>query len=123
MTATQESTQAVIDRFNEVFNRHDVDGIMAAMTEDCVFESTGPAPDGGRNEGQSAVRSCWEDLFQSSPDARFEAEEVIASGDRCTVRWVYHWTEVDGRAGHIRGVDVFRVRDGKVADKLAYVKG
>ncbi|MBS1243923.1 MAG: hypothetical protein H6R41_460, partial [Deltaproteobacteria bacterium] len=24
---------------------------------------------------------------------------------------------------HIRGVDVFRVRDGKVAEKLSYVKG
>ncbi len=25
--------------------------------------------------------------------------------------------------GHVRGVDVFRVRDGKVAEKLSYVKG
>ena len=33
-------------------------------------------------------------------------------------RWRYEW---DG--GHVRGVDVFRVRDGKVAEKLSYVKG
>jgi hypothetical protein len=25
--------------------------------------------------------------------------------------------------GHVRGVDVLRVRDGRVAEKLAYVKG
>jgi hypothetical protein len=25
--------------------------------------------------------------------------------------------------GHVRGVDVFRVRGGKVAEKLSYVKG
>jgi hypothetical protein len=25
--------------------------------------------------------------------------------------------------GSVRGVDVFRVRDGKVAEKLSYVKG
>ena len=29
----------------------------------------------------------------------------------------------DGTPGHVRGVDVFRVRDGKVAEKLSYVKG
>jgi hypothetical protein len=39
------------------------------------------------------------------------------------VRWLYRWVDADGKDGHIRGVDVFRVRDGKVAEKLAYVKG
>ena len=29
----------------------------------------------------------------------------------------------DGSAGHVRGVDVLRVRDGKVVEKLSYVKG
>ena len=57
-----------------------------------------------------------------SPEARFEAEETFAAGDRCVVRWVYHWVR-DGQPGHVRGVDVFRVRDGKVAEKLSYVKG
>jgi hypothetical protein len=33
---------------------------------------------------------------------------------------VFHW---DYTGGHVRGVDVMRVRDGKVAEKLAYVKG
>jgi hypothetical protein len=33
------------------------------------------------------------------------------------------FTAANGAAGHIRGVDVFRLRDGKVAEKLAYVKG
>jgi ketosteroid isomerase-like protein len=115
-------TQAAIDTFNEAFGRHDVDAIMAAMTDDPVFESTGP-PDGHRAEGAAAVRAAWEDFFRSSPDAAFDAEETIIAGDRAVVRWVYHWTNGDGSKGHIRGVDVFRVRDGKVAEKLAYVKG
>jgi len=38
------------------------------------------------------------------------------------VRWIYRWVR-DGQEGHVRGVDVFRVRDGKVAEKLSYVKG
>ena len=116
------ATVAAVDRFNEAFNRHDVPAVMDMMTEDCVFDSTRPPPDGERFEGQAAVRQFWEEFFRRSPEARFETEEMFAAGDRCVVRWVYHWVR-DGTPGHIRGVDVFRVRDGKVAEKLSYVKG
>jgi ketosteroid isomerase-like protein len=116
------ATVAAVNRFNEAFNRHDVDGVMAAMTEDCVFEDTSPAPDGARYQGQATVRAYWERFFKANPDARFDAEDMFASGDRAVVRWVYRKMR-DGRPWHLRGVDVFRVRDGKVAEKLAYVKG
>jgi ketosteroid isomerase-like protein len=117
-----DSTQTIIERFNEAFNRHDVDAIMNGMTDDCVFENTRPAPDGTRITGQAAVRTFWEEFFRRSPQAHFDTEETIAAGDRCIVRWRYSWVR-DGTPGHVRGVDVFRVRDGKVAEKLSYVKG
>ena len=115
---TTADTLAAIERFNEAFGRHDVDAIMACMTDDCIFESTAPPPDGRRVEGQAAVRSFWQEFFAASPQASFEAEDTFAAGDRCTVRWRYSWGD-----GSIRGVDVFRVQDGKVAEKLSYVKG
>jgi ketosteroid isomerase-like protein len=118
----ENATLAAVQRFNEAFNRHDVDAIMACMTADCVFENTRPVPDGERFSGAAAVRGFWEAFFARSPQARFETEEIFAAGDRCVVRWVYRWTR-DGAAGHVRGVDVFRVRDGRVAEKLSYVKG
>jgi ketosteroid isomerase-like protein len=90
------------------------------MTADCVFENTFPAPDGQRFEGATAVRGFWKRFFDETPRAHFVTEEVFAAGDRCVVRWTFHWDEA---GGHVRGVDVFRVRDGKVAEKLAYVKG
>jgi ketosteroid isomerase-like protein len=121
--ALTASTLAAIDRFNEAFNRHDVDAVMAAMTDDCVFENTSPAPDGERHQGRAAVRAVWQRFFAASPQARFETEDIFASGDRAVVRWLYRWIEQDGTHGHVRGVDVFRVRDGKVSEKLAYVKG
>ena len=52
---TAASIEAV-DRFNEAFGLRDVDAIMDAMTDDCVFESTAP-PDGSRFEGQEDVRT------------------------------------------------------------------
>lgn len=116
-TATSR-TLTTIERFNEAFNRHDVDAVMALMTNDVVFENTSPAPDGERHSGHAAVQAFWERFFQDSPRAHFEAEEIVVTGDRCTVRWRYSWG-----GGHIRGIDLFRVRDGKVAEKLSYVKG
>lgn len=112
-------TIATVNAFNEAFNRRDLDAIMALMTEDCVLDDTFPPPDGTRFEGQAAVRAFWEDMFRSTPDAHFEAEDVFAARDRCTVCWRYTFNGTE----HIRGVDVIRVSGGKVAEKLAYVKG
>lgn len=121
--ALTAATTAAVDRFNDAFSRQDVDAVMAAMTADCLFENTYPPPDGERCAGSEAVRGFWERFFRSSPDAVFETEEAFAAGDRCVVRWLYRYTSADGQKGHIRGVDLFRVRDGKVAEKLSYVKG
>ena len=118
--AETRATLEAVQRFNEAFNRHDVGGVMAMMTADCVFENTQPSPDGERFVGAAAVRAFWTRFFDSTPGARFETEEIFATGDRAVVRWVFHWDDADG---HVRGVDVMRVRDGKVAEKLAYVKG
>jgi len=117
-----QNTRAVVERFNEAFNRHDVEGIMQCMTGDCVFENTRPVPDGTRLVGQAAVRRVWEEVFARSPQGRFDTEDLFAAGDRCVVRWTYHWVR-EGKAGHVRGVDLFRVRNGQVAEKLSYVKG
>jgi ketosteroid isomerase-like protein len=108
---------AAVERFNAAFDAKDVDAIMRAMTADCVFEDTAP-PGGQRHAGPDAVRAAWERLFADSPEARFTAEEVFEAGDRVVVLWHYRYT-----GGHVRGVDLFTVRDGLVAEKRAYVKG
>jgi ketosteroid isomerase-like protein len=115
-------TRKTIDSFNEVLNRRDADGLAKYLTDDTVFEDTSPAPDGKRIEGKVAVVEFWRGWFARNADARFEAEDVIISGNRATVLWVYRKMR-NGQPWHIRGVDVFAVRDGKVAAKLAYVKG
>jgi ketosteroid isomerase-like protein len=118
----EQATRTTIDRFNEVFNRHDADGLAAFLTEDTVFEDTSPAPDGRRIEGKADVVEFWRGWFVHNPDARFEAEEVIVCENRATVLWIYRKMR-NGQPWHLRGVDVFTVRDGKVAAKVAYVKG
>lgn len=112
----------IVNRFGDALNAKDIDGVMALMTDDCLFENTSPFPDGEVFRGQDAVRSFWTELAKT-PGMRFETEEAVVAGDRVTVRWRYTWLNADGTDGHVRGIDLFKVRDGKVAEKLAYVKG
>ncbi|MGV9714240.1 nuclear transport factor 2 family protein [Gordonia sp. NPDC003424] len=111
---------ATVDAFNEAFGRGDVDGVMALMTDDCVFESTAP-PTGRRYQGQEQVRAAWAEFFAGATDPLFETEEQFALADRVVVRWRFSWG--GDESGEVRGVDLFTVRDGLVAEKLAYVKG
>ncbi len=87
------------------------------LTDDCVFDATGPPPDGTRCVGRDAIRAAWKPIFDDATSV-FDVEETIDAGDHVVGLWRYSWTD-----GHIRGVDVFRVRDGLIAEKLSYVKG
>ena len=122
MAGETRDVRTVIDSFNQMFNQHDAEGLSRLFTEDTVFEDTSPAPDGRRVEGKTDVVAFWYEWFARNPDARFDAEEIIVAEDRAIVRWVYRKTR-NGQPWHLRGVDIFTVRDGKVATKLAYVKG
>ncbi len=113
----------VVRRFGAAWEAWDLDAVMALMTEDAVFEATGPAPDGQRVEGHTAIREAWEGMFTTTRDASFTFEEAFVCGDRATARWRFGWTEDDGNPGHVRGADVMRVRDGRICEKFSYVKG
>jgi ketosteroid isomerase-like protein len=107
----------VVETFGAAWARHDLDAALSFVSDDCVFDATGPAPDGTRHVGPEQIRAAWKEIFDDA-NARFEPEETFASGDRVVQRWRYSW---DG--GHVRGVDVMTVRDGRITEKFSYVKG
>jgi uncharacterized protein (TIGR02246 family) len=112
-----DETRDVIQRFHDALNSHDIDALAGLVHEECVFETTDP-PDGTRHVGRDAVLRACQMFFDQSPQARFEMEEMVTVDDRALVLWRYDWAD-----GHVRGVDVVRVRDGRVAETFAYVKG
>lgn len=113
----------VLTRFAAAWESWDLDAIMACLADDAVFESTGPAPDGERVEGAAAIRALWQQMFDVTKEPEFRFEESFTAGERAVARWRFGWRNEDGTAGHVRGVDVLRVRDGLVSEKLSYVKG
>lgn len=103
------ATRQAIERFNDAVNRRDVDAVVAAMTEDCVFDCTQP-PDGERYHGADQMRAFLVRLFATARERHFDVEELITAGDRATVRCFHHWVDTGGNPGHVRGVDVVRVQ-------------
>ena len=96
---TPDPILGLMDSFTAALNAHDLDAAMALVTDDIVFESTSPSPDGARYQGRAAVAQVWGDLLASTPRARFAVEEQFSDGsERAVVRWRYDWGE-----GHVRG--------------------
>lgn len=91
-----DETAAAIERFIEAANRHDVDAMVAAMTEDCIFEGT-MAPDGDRYEGHEDVRAFFTRLFDSARERSLDTEELFPAGDRAVVRWRHRWVDLRDR--------------------------
>ena len=118
-----ESATRVVLALNEAFNCHDVSGMMELLSNDCIFEHNGPHPDGAEYSGKEAVAQFWQDFFRESPQAHIEIEEIFGLGMRCVMRCRYNWTDAAGKKGHVRGVDIFNLKDGLICEQLSYVKG
>lgn len=114
------ATEAILRRFNEVFLTHDPAALADLVAQDCVIENTQPAPDGSRHEGREACIALWTRIA-TMPGARFEPEGIIARGDRGEIRWRLVWGP-DRATGSVRGVNLMRVRDGRIVEAQGYMK-
>lgn len=125
-TATTDRQQALtldlIQRFFSHLNDADWPAARSLLTDDCVFQGAAPAPDGATHAGGDAVIAALAALCEGWPGTHYDLEELIATADACTARWTRRWTGPEGQSQHVRGVDVFHVRDGRITHKLAYVK-
>lgn len=115
-----QATAAIMQRYNDVFQRHDPSELGALVAEDCIIENTVPAPDGARYVGRDACIALWSGIA-TAPGTRFDIEETFVAGDRATIRWRYWWGEEEARS--VRGVNLMRVRDGLIVEAMGYVKG
>jgi len=116
--ALSSETAEIMIRFNDVFQRHDPSVLPELVGDDCVIENTVPAPDGTRHVGRDACIKLWQ-AIATEPGTSFDLEEVFVAGDRATILWRC-WS---GKDSSVRGVNLMRVRDGRIVVALGYVKG
>jgi steroid delta-isomerase-like uncharacterized protein len=124
--------QEFIDRYNDAWNAHDVEAIVAMHTEDSVFENH---TTGDVNVGREAVGQAITSIFGVFPDLMFEARRQYIRENLVVQEWTARGThrgtmtrsgmEVPptGRTVEYRGMDVIPIRDGLVARKDVYSDG
>lgn len=117
---TAIATKEVIRRFHDAFDRHDPEAMEDLVADDCVIENTNPAPDGACLVGKAACLANWQRLAGST-ETGFAREEVFVVGERVVVRWRCCWGE--GENESIRGINLMRVRGGRIVEAMGYVKG
>lgn len=120
MNTDSNTTREIVSRFHNAFEKHRPEDLDDLIGEECVLENTAPAPDGAHYEERRACLDFWKGIA-SSANLVFEAEEIWASEDRGIIRWRLRWSEKE--ADRVRGVNIMRIRDGKIVEGLGYVKG
>jgi steroid delta-isomerase-like uncharacterized protein len=83
--------------------------------------------------GRDEVATFFSDLYDAFPDWRLTVVEMVAEGDGVAVRWRARGTfagpgtfmgfEPNGARVELEGVDLVRIRDGRIAVLDAYMNG
>jgi steroid delta-isomerase-like uncharacterized protein len=123
-----ESLQEVIRRYNDAWNAHDVDAIMALHAPDMVFENhtAGEAAQGEEARDHIAA------IFETWPDIAFETRRLYVREDLVVQEWTASATHTKtmrrgdltadptGRLIEWKGLDVIPFANGLVKRKDVY---
>jgi steroid delta-isomerase-like uncharacterized protein len=127
-TAIEPDLKETIERYNEAWNAHDLDAIMAMHAPDMVFEN--------HTAGESAVgeeaRAHIGSIFETWPDIEFSTRRLYVRDDLV----VQEWTATATHANEMRrgdlvaaptgnrvtwdGLDVIPFEDGLIKRKDVY---
>jgi len=117
---TSEQTEAVAHRWHlEVVQEGNTGLADQILTPDVLIHVNGQ-----ESRGVDAAKQLATALKTAFPDIRITHDEVIVSGDRVAIRWTsdqthggdYFGTPASGKRIHIEGLDLFHIRDGKIAE-------
>jgi ketosteroid isomerase-like protein len=106
----------LIERYNDAWNRQDLDAIHALHHPEIVFDNHTA---GERAEGAEAVREHIGNIFRNNPTMRFTTRSLQAGEDFAVCEWTLN-VEKDGKRLEWEGVDVFPIRNGLIARKDVY---
>ena len=99
---------------------HDVDAIMAVVSDDIVFHNVTTAE---RVEGAAAFRAHVAAIHERWPDLAFEEHALYIAADTGLAEWTALATAADGRRLEWDGIDVINCRDGLIARNAVYSSG
>lgn len=120
--------ETVIERYNEAWNAHDLDAIMAMHAPDMVFDNH----TAGESATGAEVRGHIGSIFETWPDIHFETNRLYVRDGVVAQEWTATAThakrmtrgdlvaEPTGKTVSWDGVDVIPFEDGLVKRKDVY---
>ena len=110
------NVRELIERYNDAWNRQDLDAIDAEHHPEIVFQNYTVDE---RAEGAYAVREHIAQIFRNNPTLRFSTRSLQVADDFAVCEWTAT-VERDGKKLEWDGVDVFPLKDGRIARKDVY---
>jgi ketosteroid isomerase-like protein len=110
-----ESLREAIERYNEAWNRHDVETIVSLHAPGFVFHNWTANE---RVEGDE-VREHIERIFRNSPSLEFTSRRLYTRDGLVVSEWTAH-AERDGKPIEWDGVDIFPFENGLIKRKDVY---
>ncbi len=120
----REEIISKLTRWNDAWNEHDLDRVMALLHDDVEFENW----TGGSVRGKEALRKAWAPWFANHGGFHFTTEDLFVDEEAGKVlfRWSLEWPSTEkgheGKPERRRGVDVMHFRDGLIIKKYTYSK-
>ena len=112
-----------LKRYAQAWNEHDIDTIMAMMTDDCVFVTAGGTePYGTRYEGKDTVKARFVEVWTDLPDVRFSNDRHFVAGNRGCSEWTFSGTRTDGTRVEVDGCDLFEFENNLIRVKNSFIK-
>ena len=110
--ATLDEARAFVAQVQSLFMPWNIPGLIAGFTEDCVVRF-GDLPE---FRGKAALEKLFQSRSERQKDYRLRKELRSLSGDTIANYWEGEWEDrASGKQMAGRGVEVWLMRDGKIA--------
>lgn len=107
VTEKEKNKKMVVDFYNEVFNKHNIDIIPKYVSEDYKQHNPFVA------DGRKAFMDFFKEDFVKNPNSSAEVKRVVAEGDTVALH-VHSRTNPQDKGVAI--VDIFRLKNGKIVE-------
>jgi steroid delta-isomerase-like uncharacterized protein len=116
-----EENKALVYRYCEAWNKHNVAAMEELYAPDLVSHSAGVFPDMDR-EGVKQMYTAV--FFPAFPDAHIAVEDLIAEGDKVVCRWTVRGTHrgefmgvpPTGKQVSFTGIEIERIEDDRFVE-------
>jgi nuclear transport factor 2 (NTF2) superfamily protein len=109
---TVEEARAFVAHVESLFMPWNIDALLAGFTDDCIVKF-GDLPE---STGKAALEKLFRSRMERQKDYRLKKEFRALAGDKIANYWEGWWEDrISGAEMQGRGVEVWTMRDGKVA--------